>query len=234
MQGLSSFPAHGLEYPWLVLSPENDSRDFGMRDYDEADSRNTVGVINDSDPLFNHHLVWGKSSVRNLLSMRAPFCEFRFDAVRPFWLTPDEKSIIKEYLKRGGFILFFIDAYPYSQEEFWKIKEWPIIDFLTKELPASDPDFTTGRATDDFPIFKAHYHTETAEATKHELAENPNTPNRTLLFYQKRLCCFVIGRYSYMKDGVWIPLPRPFPKNFNMESRGFQLVVNVYVYSMVK
>jgi len=87
--------------------------------------------------------------------MDTPFCELRFDAVRPFYFTTEEKLILQEYFKRGGFVLFFIDAYPYAQDEFWKIKEWPLIDFLTKELPASDSRFTIGRATDAYPIFRA-------------------------------------------------------------------------------
>jgi hypothetical protein len=53
---------------------------------------------------------------------------------------------------------------------------------VRQELPAADPLFSAGKATDDFPIFKIHYQTETADAIRHELAGNPPTPNRTLLF----------------------------------------------------
>ncbi len=229
-----STPAQGLIYPWVFLNPENDSRDSDMRANDEADSSNMVGVINDAEDLFGHHLVWEKSSIRNLLSLNAPFCEMRFDAVRPFWFTPEEKSILTDYLKRGGFILFFIDAYPYDQDEFWKIKQWPLIDFLTKELPASDPGFTTGRATDDFPIFKAHYHTETADSIRHELTGNPNTPNRTLLFYRGRLCGFVMGRYNYLEDDKWVAASRPLARNFSMDAKSYRLIVNIYTYSIVQ
>jgi hypothetical protein len=229
-----STPAVALTYPWVFLNPENDSRDSEMRELDEAESSNMVGVINGAEDLFGHHLVWKKSSIRNLLSLNAPFCEMRFDAVHPFWLTPDEKSILTEYLKRGGFILFFIDTYPYAQDEFWKIKQWPLIDFLTKELPASDSGFTTGKATDDFAVFKAHYHTETADFIRHELTGNPNTPNRTLLFYQGRLCSFVMGRYGYIEDGKWVAASRPLPKDFSMDLKSYRLIVNIYTYSIVK
>ncbi len=231
---LLSLQARALEYPWILLSPENDSRDPEMRDWDDADSLSMVGVMNQSESLFNHHLVWKKAAIKNLLALDAPFCEMRFDAVHPGSLSAEEKSILGEYFKRGGFILFFVDSYPYSQDEFWPVKKWSVIDFLTKDLPASDPEFTTGRATDDFPIFTAHYRTETPEPTKRELANNPNTPNRIMLFYRKRLCSFVIGRYSYMEDGAWVPMPRPFPTDFSMDARGFKLVVNIYIYSMVK
>jgi hypothetical protein len=157
-----------------------------------------------------------------------------FRCIKPFWLTADEKSILAEYFKRGGFILFFIDAYPYPQDEFRKIKEWPLIDFLTRELPAVDPGFSIGRATDDFPIFKVHYQTETAEGIREELANNSNTPNRTLLFYQKRLCGFVMGQYGYWEDDAWQPISRPFPRTFSSQLKSYQLMVNIYIYSILQ
>jgi len=227
-------PVHGLEYPWILLSPESDSRDSEMCDHDEAQSLNMVAVINQTETLFNHHVIWKKAAIKNLLALEAPFCEMHFDAVKPIGLSAEEKSILSEYIKRGGFILFFIDTYPYPQDEFWAVKEWPIIDFLTKELPASDSDFTTGRATDDFPIFKVHYQTETADAIRHELNGNPNTPNRTLLFYKNRLCCFVMGEYGYLENDEWIPNPRPFSRQFSQELKSYQLTVNIYTYSIVK
>ncbi len=234
MLGLLSVPAYGLEYPWILLSPEHDSRDPEMCDWDEADSINTVGVINQSEKLFDHHLVWKKATIKNLLALDAPFCEMRFDAVHPGSLSAEEKSILEEYFKRGGFILFFMDSYPYSQDEFWPVKDWAVIDFLTKDLPASDPDFTIGRATDDFPIFNIHYQTKTVDGVRHELNGNPNTPNRTLLYYRKRLCGFVMGRYGFMEDGAWIAVPRPFPRIFGFELKSYQLIVNIYTYSIVK
>jgi len=229
-----SLPAHGLEYPWILLSPERDSRDPEVRDQDEAQSLNMVAVMNQTETLFDHHLIWKKVAIKNLLALNAPFCEMHFDAVNPVGLSADEQSILGEYLKRGGFILFFIDTYPYPHDEFWAVKEWPIIDLLTKELPASDPDFTTGKATDKFPIFKVHYQTGTADVIRHELNGNPNTPNRTLLFYRNRLCCFVMGQYGYLEGGEWVPMSRPFPRNFSLELKSYQLIVNIYTYSVVK
>jgi hypothetical protein len=231
---LAPAPARGTEYPWVYLVAENDSRDPEMCSHDEAQSLNTVAVINEQEDLFAHHLIWRKAAIRNLLAMNVPFCEMHFDAVRPFSLTADEKRIIAEYLKRGGFILFFIDTYPYAEEEFWPVKDWPIIDFIAKELPASDPDFTAGRATDDHPIFKVHYHTQTAEMIRHELEGNPNTPNRTILSYQDRLCCFVMGQYNYLEGGRWVALARPFPGVFSYQLKSYQLIVNIYTYSVVR
>ena len=79
-----------------------------------------------------------------------------------------------------------------------------------------------------------HYHTQTADAIRHELTGNPNTPNRTLLYYQKRLCAFVMGRYGYLEDDAWVPTPRPFAEDFSMDPKSYQLIVNVYIYSIVR
>jgi hypothetical protein len=231
MMGL---PAEALDYPWGILIPENDSRDQEMRAYDEADSVNMISVINESEKPFHHHLFGVKVPIKNLLSAKTAFCEMHFAAVRPLVLTPDEKAILQEYLKRGGFILFFIDTYPYAQDEFWKVKDWPLIDFVRQELPGADPRFTAGRATDDFSIFGIHYKTQTADAIRHELLGNPNTPNRTLLFYEGRLCCFVMGKYGYLDGDTWVPRPRPFANDFSMDPKSYRLIVNIYNYSIVQ
>jgi hypothetical protein len=228
-------PAAGaMEYPWVYLVPQNDSRDAEMCRQDEAQSLNTVAVINQQEELFDHHLLWRKVAIKDLLPLDLPFCEMHFDAVRPFSLTPEEKKILTEYLQRGGFILFFIDTYPYDEEEFWPVTSWPIIDFIAKELPAADHDFSSKRVTDDFPIFRVHYRTQTADMIRHELTGNPNTPNRTVLFYQNRLCCFVMGQYSVVEGGRWVRMERPFPGAYSFQLKSYQLVVNIYTYSVVR
>jgi hypothetical protein len=230
--GLAALTARGADYPWVMLYPDHDSRDADVVAHDDQQSLSMVAVINEDEELLHQSLVWRKVRIKDLLAKQAPFCEMHFDAVRQVGLTEEEKGILAEYLKRGGFILFFIDAYPYPEEEFWRVKEWPIIDFLTKELPASDPDFTIGKATDDFPLFKVHYQTETADAIRHELTGNPNTPNRTLVYYRGRLCCFVMGSYSYLDDGVWQAADRPYSSDFSMVLKSYQLIVNVYIYAI--
>ncbi len=194
------------EYQWVLLEAQNDSRDPEVREQDAAWSLNMVAVMNQSEDLFRHHLVWKEVSIDKLLEMNVPFCEMHFDAVKPFWLTPKEKSILAEYFRRGGFILFFIDAYPYDQDEFWKVKQWPLIDFLRKELPR-ESDFTASRVNDDFPLFSIHYQAEVNEEIRHELDDNPNTPNRTGVFYRTgyALWCWVTITSSSMASG-W---PRP-------------------------
>jgi hypothetical protein len=224
--------ARAAEYQWVMLTPESDSRNADMVEHDDLQSRNTVGVINQNEPLLHQSLVWRRVRIKDLLAAQVPFCEMHFDAVRAVSLTMEDRRILTEYLKRGGFILFFIDAYPYPEEEFWKIKQWPVIDFLTRELPTSDPDFTIGKASDDFPLFKVHYQTQTADAIRHELDGNPNTPNRTLVYDKGRLCCFVMGSYSYLADGVWQAVDKPYPTDFSMELKSYQLIVNVYIYAI--
>ena len=218
---------------WTVLLPEHDSRDADVRDYDEFDSKSLVRGMNETEEVFHHHLIWSKIAIKDLLSVSTSFCELRFDAVKPLILTDQEKAILREYFGRGGFILFQQDAYPYSQDEFWSVKEWPVINFLTKELPSISPDFKVEKVTDGHPLFHQFFDTETAELTKHELQDNPYTPNRTLLTYRGHPCAFVYGRYYWIEDGKWVAMPRPLERIFSSDPRGYQLTVNIYVYVMM-
>jgi hypothetical protein len=227
-------PARALDFPWAVMIPQNDSRDPDVRAHDEEETAQMLSVINQSEKVFHHHLVMLKVPIYKLLSVETPFCDLHFDAVKSFGFTPEEKAILTEYLKRGGFILPFVDCYPYSQNEFWSVSDWPVIDFLTRELPARDPDFTVGRVTEDFPLFKIYYQPEVPYSIRHELTGNPNTPNRIIVFYKRRLCCFVMGRYNILEDDAWVPEPRPFDSTFSMDPRGYHLIVNVYTYALMQ
>lgn len=216
---------------WTVLTPEHDSRPADVREYDEFDSRSLIRTMNAASDAFHHRLTWQKVAIKDLPSTPTPFCELRFDAVHPLILTDAEKGILRDYMMRGGFVLLYEDAYPYTQDEFWSVKEWPVVDFLKKELPASSPDFKAQKITDAHPLFHQYYETQTAEMVKHELQDNPYTPNRTLLMYQDRPCAFVFGRYNLVIDGKWAAMPRPFEEVFSLESRGYELAVNIYVYA---
>lgn len=225
--------AEGQEYPWTVLIPKNDSRDAEVRAQDDFDSRSLVASMNLSEQLFAHRLVWKKIAIADLLSTPTPFCELRFDAVHPLVLTDREKEILHEYFSRGGFILLQEDAYPYDESEFWPVKSWPVIDWLTKELPAADKDFSVTRVNDSHLLFRYHYVTKTAEYTRHELEGNSNTPNRTLVSYRGSPCAFVFGRYHVVENGKWVAEPRPFRRVFSMDPRGYQLTVNIYAYALL-
>jgi hypothetical protein len=213
--------------------PEQDSRDGEVQAQDEKRSFISVGVINQQMDMFDRHLVWRKARVRDLLKLEAPFCEMHFDAVKPLRLTAEEKTTMAEYLRRGGFILFMIDTYPYTQRQFWGVSQWPIMDFIQRQLPATDPDFSAGKASDGNHIFKVYFPTQTAESIIHELQGNPETPNRTILFYRRRLCCFVMGQYGYLSGDEWMPLERPYQPDYAPDPRSFRLTVNVFVYSLM-
>jgi hypothetical protein len=225
--------AQATSYSWTVLIPENDSRAADVRDYDEFDSKSLVMNMNESEKIFRHRLVWNKAALKDLLALAPPFCELRFDAVNPLILTDREKAILKEFFARGGFVLFQEDAYPYSQDEFWSVKSWPVIDFLTRELPAADSDFKVEKVTDAHPLFHQYYNTQTGELTRHELEDNPYTPNRTLLSYRGHACAFVYGRYNYIEDGKWVAMPRPFRHFFSWDPKGYELTVNIYFYAVM-
>jgi hypothetical protein len=207
-----------------------------MRAWDEAESLNTVSVINLKEGMFEHRFVWKRAAIKDLLSMDAPFCELRFDAVYPFRWSPGERTILAEYLKRGGFIVFMMDAYPYSQDEFWAVREWPVIDFVTKELPGADRGFSTRKGTEDMPIFRSPKLVHTHEWIQIELAGNPNTVDRTMLFYQGRLCGFVLGEYSYRlwRKGGWVGFTRDPPVFYTFGEHSIDLLVNLYVSSMTR
>jgi hypothetical protein len=220
-------------YPWVLINPEKDSRDADTRQSDEVFSRNLVFVINENEALFRHQMTWQEAPITKLLEMNGPFCEMHFDAVRPLDLTAEEKTVLIEYFKRGGFILFFIDAFPYDQDEFWAVKSWPLVDFLVKELPR-DSDFSIARLRDDHPMFKIHYQSHVDEEIRHELRDNPYTPNRLGIYYKNRLCGFIMGNYNVVENGKWIAEPRPFSLQFSSELSGYERIVNVFVYSIVQ
>lgn len=219
-------------YTWTVLAPEKDSRPQDVREFDEIQSKTTVRDMNATDEVFHHRLTWQKVPIKDLLSASAPFCEFDFDAVKPQTLTAKEKTILREYLSRGGFILLSQDVYPYTREEYWPVKSWPVIDFFTKELPAADTDFKVERITEKHPIFHEYYKTRIVEPEKLELQENPNCPDFTLITYRGRPCIFIYG--TYVCDGVqWITLPRPFGVLFTVSTYAEDnaLDVNLYIYA---
>jgi hypothetical protein len=225
--------SEGLVYPWTYLVPEHDSRDSEVADFDEYLSKCMTASININEARFFHgNLTWQKVPIARLLSTRTPFCELEFDAMRPLILTPAEKSILREYLARGGFILLSEDAYPYSQDEFWTVKEWPVIDFMTKELSAADPNFTFGKITPSHFLFHAVYTKTIGLDIIHEIEGNPNTPRLLLVSYRGHPCAFVIGQYTDLINNKWYALPRPFPRPFEQDPEGYAEIVNLYIYVM--
>jgi hypothetical protein len=223
--------AQASDMPWVMLAPAHDTRAADMQAWDDADSRNLVNVINASQEYAHCHFQWSKTSILKLLDRNIPFAELRFDPVKPMEFTPDEKSTLQEWLKRGGFLLVFEDAYPYEQEEFRKAHDLPVFDFFTRELPAANTAFTIEKATDAHPIFSAHYTTETVPSIRREMRENPFYRGRTMVLYRGRVVAFFMGRYNYEENNRWVPMSRPFSETFSYDIRSYYLILNIYIYA---
>jgi hypothetical protein len=218
------------DYCWAELVPENDSRPEVNRQFDDLASRQLVRDMNHAENVFQHRLVWKQVSTLHLLSASVPFCQFNFDPVHPQVLTAREKKILKEYFRRGGVILLREGIYSYTPEEILGIKQWPVIDFLTKELPAEDPHFTVEKATENHPIFHQSYNTQLPLPEKQAIHDFPNLPDLTILSYKGRLCAFVYATY-FCNGQKPITVRPPYPTNFYEVPEDFALWVNLYVYS---
>ena len=218
-------------YVWTVLQPENDPRDDDVRGFDEFFSQYLTATMNRSEPLFQHRLTWNHVRIKDLLGFPTPFVELRFDALHPLILTTKEKAILREYLVRGGFILLIEDCYPYPQAKLRSVKSWPVVDFITKELPASNSDFTVQRPDNTHLIFHQYYQTKINEQVQEELDTNPYAPSQTLLSYRGHPCAYVVGQYPPKVKGQWMAEPKPYPHVFNLNAKDYELTVNVYVYA---
>lgn len=227
-------PAGAGDLPWTMLTPANDTRDAEMRRWDEGDSLNFVGLMNANEKIAGGRFVWSKSAVRDVLAAKTPFAELRFDATKPMDFTPEEKKALKEWLKRGGFLLLFEDAYPYEEEEFRKQATLPVFEYLAKTLPAEDPDFTIVKADDSHPIFHTIYPTQTVPSIRREMEQNPHYRGRTMLFYRGKFAAFFMGRYSHEENGRFVPMPRPLLHTYSFDPRSYYLILNLYVYAMTQ
>jgi len=223
--------AEDATYSWTALQPENDSRDDDERSYDEFISNQLVVAMNQNEPLFHHRLSFAKASIKDLLSISAPFAELRFDAIKPLVLTDREKVILREYLARGGFVLLVEDTYPYPQNQLWSVKSWPVINFFMKELPATDPAFKMEKASDTHPVFHQYYQTRTIPPIQHEMEGNPNSPSHLLLTYRTHPSAFVVGRYYLISGNKWIAQPRPYTHVFSLDPKSYLFDVNIYIYA---
>ncbi len=188
-----------------------------------------VDSMNKTEKVFHGQLNWQTAKINDLLSISAPFCELDFDMVKPFYLTTREKMILKEFLGRGGFLLLAEDAYPYTDEEILKVHSWPVIDFITKVLPAQNPDFQIVKVTNAHPILHQFYQTKMLDAEIHEFKINPYLPDFQLLTYRGHPCAFIYANYTCDdKDDRWVTEERPFSSLIMPEDYAFN--VNLYIY----
>jgi len=221
-------------FPWYVLNFENDSRDADMIACDDSFSKHFTTLMNTKEKAFEGGLKWSKIPISKLLEQNTPFAEIGFDAVQPDKFTDQEKEILKEYILRGGFLLFVEDFYPYEQEQFHKERVQPICDFILKELPASDPAFKAGKVPDDHPIFKQVYETPSQPAIVWEMKRNPWSNERKMLMYQDRMVAFFIGHYSYVKNDRWVPESKPYRIIWSSNPKNYIWSVNIYFYAVTQ
>lgn len=209
--------------------PKNDTRAPEVSNYDEIVSQILVANMRHNEVVFRKRLIWEKLTISELLDHSPPFCEFDFDAVNPQILTDGEKAIIKEYFCRGGFISIAQDVYPHSREEYWPIKSWPVIDFVTKELHAEDADFSYKKIDESHQVFRQLHPTTFNSAARNELLENPNSPDFTLVSYKGHPCALIYGNYVCGKDH-WIQVFPSMHTIFMAVPEDYALNVNLYIY----
>ena len=222
------------DIPWTMLIPAQDSRAADICNFDEADIRNMIDVLNKSNKLNHAHFVFSQTSINGLLDALTPFAVLHFDSVNPMEFTSAEKSILKEWFKRGGFLIACEDTYPYTQEEFRKDRQLPVFNFLIKELPASDPEFTIGKAGPTHPVFTDPFLTKPAPPFAIEIRENPNYKGFTMLFYKGKMAVFFLGRYNYMENGRWVPRARPFENYHGLLVESYLLYLNLYFQALTR
>jgi hypothetical protein len=203
-----------------------------MQAWDRGDSAHFVEVANQSEAFAGRRFFWDHLPVNEVLDANTPFAELRFDSVKPMEFTHKEKTTLREWLMRGGFLLLFEDAYPYPQEEFRKNATLPVYEFFTRDLPSMDQRFTVERITDEHPIFHINHQTATGPAMAREMRENPHYRGRTLICYAGRPVAFFMGRYNFEQNDRWVPLPRPLRPAYGRELKSYHLIVNIYVYVM--
>jgi hypothetical protein len=40
--------------------------------------------------------------------------------------------------------------------------------------------------------------------------------------------------YGYLEDDAWVPMSRPFESDFSMNLKSYELILNVYIYAIVR
>jgi hypothetical protein len=231
---LSVITARSEDLPWVSITPEHDGRDAEMAAFDVRDIEEMIGVLNNSEPFKLDQFTFACVPISKLLRALTPFAELHFDPINPVPFTPEEKTILKEWLKRGGFIAAFEDTYPYAQEDFRKKRDIPVVNFFTKDLPAEDPDFTVSKAPVDSPFFRqGPFPTDPAPSLQVEMEDNPNFYGYTTVSYRGRVVIFFLGRYSAMDDRRWIPYDRPFPEAHALTLQSYYLTLNIYYYALM-
>lgn len=168
---LLSALAAGKDLVWTILTPEEDARDAGMVEFDRKMDEHLVATINTTDEL-RDRLQVKAHELGQLGSSRSAFASLHFDPTKPSELNEAEKKALELYLARGGFLLLVEDNYPYSQAEFRRPSRVAVFDYLTRELPARNPDFRATQAGQSHPVFHQLFQVEIPPAILRETFEN--------------------------------------------------------------
>jgi len=218
------------DYTWTSLVPADETRAADIRKYDKNMLLGMIASMNATEQVFRQRLTWKQIAIQDLLTARAPFCEIDFDPVHPPEFTESEKAILKEYLARGGFLALCPDLYPYSMEEVAAIRNWSVIDYIIRELPAADPAFTAEKITESHLIYHQYYKAKRDASDRWAARRFPHLPDGTLVSYKGHPCAFVDS--NRCSDGSkWETLDRPFPPYVPLVPDSYALNVNLYIYA---
>lgn len=217
------------ELTWLILSPKNDARTEEMARFDEEMDEHLVARLNET-PEFQGRLQVARRDVASILEPGAPFASLHFDPTRPMALSEEEKSVLEEYLVRGGFLVLVEDNYPYFEEQYRARTDGTLFDFFARELPRRNPEFSTGKAGADHPLFTQHYRIEIPDFIRREMDENPRYRGETLFLHEGRLAGYTLSLYAFHDGEKHVPLKPPY-RPYDLILTGYELLVNIYLYT---
>jgi len=214
---------------WVALRPANDVRNLDMRNHDESWQRRVVEVANTSGD-FEQKFRFEALPIKDLLKKPVPYTVLCWDPVQRMELMEEEKRILQEYLKRGGFLLMVENFYAYWQADYRKADIPRMFEFFTKELPKRDPKFYAEEARDSHPIFRQLLTHKSDPAFAREASQNPNYRGGTILLYNGQMVGCVFGYYGFDDGTQFVPAVRPY-RDFELTVESYRLLLNVYVYA---
>jgi len=226
---LLAFQSPQPTLPWLILRPARDARSPEMVRFDERMDEHLVARLNEA-PALRGRLQASPRAVTSILKPGAPFASLHFDPTRPMALSEEEKKSLEEYMIRGGFLLLVEDNYPYFERQYRAKIEGTVFDFFARELPRRNPAFSTSRAGPDHPLFTQHYRIEIPPFIQREMDENSGYRGETLFLHEGRLAGYTLSLYAFHDGDEHVPLKPPY-RPYDLILTGYELLVNIYVYS---
>jgi hypothetical protein len=186
--------------------------------------------------------VWHKESLSDFLKKSwNPFCVLHYEPTSD--LTQEEKSLLTEYLLRGGFLQIVFDFY--AAPDVWNKKKEPssLWQFFTVDLPAQHAEFkfkgfvSSKRIQKEFLKFR--YAAEMREDYMKQKEYRDKWPDRFLLKDDQYVVCFeaIGGTAAPTQDDKDLqkPLKRPFISNLpNYDNPGFFTWADIYINSMMR